>query len=64
MHAYNFDYVRRFMSAYDATNPWLLMSSFHEAHEGEGGVEGQGGVSCSPAMPAAARAPLTAMLKE
>lgn len=35
VHRYNFDYMRRFMAAYERAAPWLLMSSFHEAHEGE-----------------------------
>jgi hypothetical protein len=38
VHRYNFDYTRKFMAAYDSFNPWLLMSSFHEAHEGTGEV--------------------------
>ncbi|EFN55879.1 hypothetical protein CHLNCDRAFT_145486 [Chlorella variabilis] len=40
VHQYNFDYSRAFMEAYQGVAPWLLISSFHEGHEGTGEVLG------------------------
>lgn len=34
VHEYNFEWMRQFMAAYDGKAPWLLLSTFHEAHEG------------------------------
>ncbi|KAL4451645.1 hypothetical protein ABPG75_007307 [Micractinium tetrahymenae] len=43
VHEYNFEWMRQFMAAYDGKAPWLLLSTFHEAHEG-----GCRGLSAAP----------------